>query len=280
MQKYIFQSLFKHFTAGETIHSLKYKINELHTKNLYPIVDYIRESTNDNHNINNSILHYIKLSDIPKIDYIALKLSSLGFHEDKIDYLVDTLIHKDIKVMIDAEDVNNHDKINYITDSLIYKYNKKEVNVYKTYQMYRKDGLSTLHYDIEHVNNLGIKLVRGAYYNQDSNSGKLFSTKYQTDFAFENALKLIFKSEGTDSFICTHNYHDINQMLEYVKKINNSNKISHASLYGFINNDTERIIKSGISTYKYLPYGNFDDSIPYLTRRIYENPKILFYLLK
>jgi hypothetical protein len=68
-------------------------------------------------------------------------------------------------------------------------------------------------------------------------------------------------------------------MIDYVKKSKNNN-ISHASLYGFINNDTERIIKSGISTYKYLPYGKYDDSVPYLTRRIYENPKILFYMLK
>jgi len=280
MQKYIFQSLFKHFTAGETIKSLQSKINELEKQNLYPIVDYIKESTNNKHGINNSILHYIKLSDVPKIDYIALKLSSLGFNDDKIDYLIDILIKKDIKVMIDAEDVNNQDKIYELTDHLIYKYNKKEINVYKTYQMYRKDGLSKLHYDIEHVNNLGIKLVRGAYYNQDSNSGKLFTSKSQTDVAFQNALKLIFNSEGTDNFICTHNYHDINQMIEYVKKSKNNNKISHASLYGFINNDTQRILQSGIPTYKYLPYGNFDDSIPYLTRRLYENPKILFYMLK
>ena len=279
MQKYVFQSLFKHFTAGETIKSLQNKINDLHQQNLYPIVDYIIESSNNNRNINNSILHYIKLSDIPKIDYIALKLSSIGFYEDKIDYLVNTLVQKDIKVMIDAEDVNNHEKINEITDGLIYKYNKKEINVYKTYQMYRKDGLSKLHYDIAHVNHLGIKLVRGAYYNQDYKSGKLFTTKYQTDLAYSNALNLIFKSEGTDSFICTHNYHNINQMIEYVNKTKN-NKISHASLYGFINNDTQKIIKSGIPTYKYLPYGNFDDSIPYLKRRIYENPKILFYMLK
>ena len=48
----------------------------------------------------------------------------------------------------------------------------------------------------------------------------------------------------------------------------------------FVTNDTKEIVKSGITTYKYLPYGNFDDAIPYLTRRIYENPKILYYLLK
>lgn len=280
LQHYVLQTLYKYFTAGETIKSLQSKISELEKESLYPIVDYIKElNTDNNHKINNSVLHYIKLSDIPKVDYVALKLSSIGFHEQKIDYVVDNLIHKKKKVMIDAEDVSKQDKINEITDSLIYKYNKREINVYKTYQMYTINGLSKLNYDINNVNHLGIKLVRGAYYNQDFNSGKLFNVKCQTDFAYENAMKLIFKSEGTHSFICTHNYNNINQMIEYVKNTN-SKKIAHASLYGFIHNDTQKIIKSGIPTYKYLPYGSYDDAIPYLTRRIYENPKILLYLLK
>jgi hypothetical protein len=279
LQKYVFQSLFTHFTAGETIKSLQSKINQLEKKNLYPIVDYIKESSDNNHKVNNAILQYIKLSDIPKIDYIALKLSSFGFHEQKIDYVVENLIHKDKKVMIDAEQVDKQDKIDDITNNLIYKYNKKEINVYKTYQMYRKDGLSKLNYDINHINHLGIKLVRGAYYNQDYNTNKLYSTMYETNMAFDDAMNIIFKSNNTHSFICTHNYVNINQMIDYVKN-NNSNKIAHASLYGFINNDIERIIKAGITTYKYLPYGNFDDAIPYLTRRIYENPQILLYLLK
>jgi hypothetical protein len=278
MQKYIFQSLYRHFTGGETIYSLNTKINELHKKNLYPIIDFIKESTYNTHDINNSILNYIEISNISKIDYIAVKLSSFGFYEDKINCLVDILIQHDKKVMIDAEGVDKQDKIDEITNNLISKYNRNEVNVYKTYQMYRKDGLSKLQYDIHNIDNLGIKLVRGAYYNQDYKSNKLFTTKYETDLAYENAMKYIFKNEGLNTFICTHNYYNINLMIDYVKNVKNNN-ISHASLYGFINNDTERIIKSGISTYKYLPYGKYEDSVPYLTRRIYENPKILFYML-
>jgi proline dehydrogenase len=275
----IFRPLFSHLTAGETINSLKSKIDIFHQQNIFPIVDYIKEGSNSHQNINNCILNYIKIGNISKIDYIGIKLSSFGFLEDKIDYLVDTLVNtSQKKIMIDAEDIKNQDKINKITYKLLEKYNKNEINIYKTYQMYRKDSLCMLKYDINNINNLGVKLVRGAYYNQDYKSGLLFTDIKYTDNTYNRAMDILFHSKNTHSFICTHNYYSINKLLNYIKN-NNNNNLAHASLYGFINNETKQIIKSGIPTYKYLPYGNFDDSVPYLTRRIYENPKILYYLI-
>jgi hypothetical protein len=284
VKKFILRPLFNNLTAGESIQSLHTKIMVLEKSNLYPIVDYIRESSVTTHDVNNSISQYIRLSNIPKIDYVGLKLSSINFHEDKVDFLVNLLTMKNKKVMIDAEDVKNQDKIDEMTDFLIQKYNKHEICVYKTYQMYRKDGLNKLLCDINTIQNLGIKLVKGAYYNQDYNSNKLFTSKYQTDIAYTKAMKLIFndiKHSNTHAFICTHNPDNIHSLLHFVennKKI--SHKLAHASLYGFINNHTIAIKDSGIMTYKYLPYGNFDDAVPYLIRRIYENPLILGYLLK
>ena len=284
MKKYFLHPLFLQLTAGESILSLRNKINLLHKNNLYPIVDYIKilDVLNTNHSINNCILNNIKLLDIEKLDYIAIKLSSINYQEDKIDYLVDSIIKKDKKIFIDAEDVVNQDKIDDITNNLIQKYNKNKICVYKTYQMYRKDSLIKLIHDINNVNNLGIKLVRGAYYFQDSKTNKLFSTKYQTDEAFDNGMKIIFnniKSSNIHAFICTHNPDNIHTLLNFIENNNElSHKLAHASLYGFINNHTIAIRDSGITTYKYLPYGKYDDAVPYLLRRIYENPTVLFYL--
>jgi ASC-1-like (ASCH) protein len=284
VKKFILRPLFNNLTAGESIQSLQTKIEMLEKNNLYPIVDYIRESSVTTLDVNNSISQYIRLSNIPKVDYVGLKLSSINFHENKIDFLVNLLTKKNKKVMIDAEDVDKQDKIDEITDDLIQKYNKHEICVYKTYQMYRKDGLNKLLCDINTIQNLGVKLVKGAYYKQDRNSNKLFTTKEQTDVAYTNAMKLIFndiKHSNTHVFICTHNLDAIHLLLHFIennKKL--SHKLAHASLYGFINNHTITIKDSGIKTYKYLPYGNFDDSIPYLLRRIYENPFIMGYLLK
>jgi len=284
IKKYIFKPLFTHLTAGESLQSLSNKIDVLHKHNIYPIVDYIKESSITNHSVNNCTLQYLEISNLSKIDYISVKLSSINYQEDKIDYIVKSIIKNDKKVMIDAEDVKNQDKIDDITNSLIKKYNKQNINIYKTYQMYRKDGLYKVLNDIHTINNIGIKLVRGAYYSQDYNSNKLLTTKYQTDEAYSNAMKIIFneiKSSNIHAFICTHNTDNIHNLLHFIENNKNlSHKLAHASLYGFINNYTPAIVDSGIMTYKYLPYGNFDDAVPYLMRRIYENPKILYYLFK
>jgi proline dehydrogenase len=138
--------------------------------------------------------------------------------------------------------------------------------------------------DINNHQRLGIKLVRGAYYNEDKNTNLLYKTKKETDEAFSNAIDVIFdkKNNKNKSFICTHNKTDINKMIDLYTKnreLYNYN-IYHASLYGFIERDTQRIVESGIKTFKYLPYGEMEDAVPYLLRRIYENPKVLYYFFR
>jgi proline dehydrogenase len=110
------------------------------------------------------------------------------------------------------------------------------------------------------------------------------ATAKETDEAFSNAIDVIFdkKNNKNKSFICTHNTNDITKMIELYTKnheLYNYNTY-HASLYGFIERDTQRIVESGIKTFKYLPYGEMDDAVPYLMRRIYENPKVLYYFFK
>jgi len=48
----------------------------------------------------------------------------------------------------------------------------------------------------------------------------------------------------------------------------------------FLSKHLDPITICGAKFNRILPYGNFNDSISYLKRRIYENPKILFYMLK
>jgi len=274
--------IFNIYTAGENIQQLNNKIIQLSKNNIYPIADYIKEYSDKSTNLDPIINQYILLSKLDNLEYIALKLSSFNFNEKIISRLVSELITNNKKVLVDAENNIHYDKIDKITDNLLRDYNQFEPIIFKTYQMYRKDSYNKLCNDLLLHNNLGIKLVRGAYHNEDKYSGKLYLTKEETDQNYACGLKsVILNKNRIQAFVCTHNINDINTLINFNECLN-THKITtiyHASLYGFINNETKKIIDSGIRTYKYLPYGPLEDSIPYLTRRLYENPKILYHLL-
>ena len=274
--RFLFRPLYNMLTAGETISSLEVTIQKLRSTNVYPIADYIREYAKTNDDVNKNVEEYKKLAHARNLDYIAIKPSSFQFQLEPLNSLIGYLIFYKKKILIDAEDVANQSQINSITDTMLLNYNVETINVYKTYQMYRQDSLKTLELDMEYFSHLGIKLVRGAYMKQDKHTGELYDTKEGTDKAFRDALDLALRKDNSNiihTMICTHNKEDINYM---IKKYTNQ-PIVHASLYGFLPNDTQKIVNSGIPTYKYLPYGTMDDAVPYLVRRIQENPFILKY---
>jgi proline dehydrogenase len=272
----LFRPLYNVLTAGETISSLEATIQTLKSTQVYPIADYIREYAKTDNDVNKNVEEYKKLAHARNLEYIAIKPSSFCFKLEPLYSLIGYMIFYKKKILIDAEDVVNQTQINYITDKIMLNYNIETINIYKTYQMYRRDSLKTLEHDMNRFSHLGIKLVRGAYMKQDKHTGILFDTKAGTDKAFRAALDIALQSNHRNiihTMICTHNKDDIHYMINKYK----NQPIVHASLYGFLPNDTHKIVKSGIPTYKYLPYGSMEDAVPYLMRRIQENPLILKY---
>lgn len=273
--KFLYRPLYNMLTAGETIESLRRTIAR--NAKLLPIADYIQESARSDEDVSRVVREYEVLATVKEHDAIALKPSSLRFQQEPMDRLVRSFAANEKRIFVDAEEAVNHTTIQRLTDSFIQTYNTDSIRVYKTYQMYRRDSLTTLQRDLERFPCLGIKLVRGAYWNQDRKSGELFEVKKDTDAAFRQALRLILEEKPhglLHAMICTHNASDIDYMIQ---KNPRDGRIAHASLYGFLPNDTKKIQAAGIPTYKYLPYGAMEDAIPYLTRRIQENPWVLRY---
>jgi proline dehydrogenase len=271
--KFLYRPLYAHFTAGETTISLQQTIQRLRQTNVLPIADYIKEAAKNDEDVANITKEYMKLVTLPDLNFIAVKPSSFLFQKKPMENLIRQCIMNNKRILVDAEEVKHHTSIQSLSDNFIRQYNSDQVWIYKTYQMYRYDSLDTLKQDMIQLPNLGIKLVRGAYWNQDRATGKLFVKKSDTDVAFRKALELSTKGMF-HTMVCTHNPNDIQYMIE--NKVNLP--IRHASLYGFIPAETKKIIQAGIATYKYLPYGPMDDAIPYLARRIQENPWILRHL--
>ena len=272
-------------------------IKKLEKKGILPIIDYINENKNNHQN------NFNKLINIPK-DFpnsaIAIKLSSIYSNNDdknilrnKLEKIITSAIDNKCKIMVDAEDNDFYIKSDYnnIVESMLENFNKDNVNVYKTYQMYRKDSLDLLKYDINrsYINNyyIGYKLVRGAYYFKDKDKNILFNNIFDTHSSFDYASLLILNEMKLKDrlLLATHNENSINSMVNLTE--NNPNPmirkqsrhtISYSQLLGMSDNLTNKLANKKLKVYKYIPFGNFLETIPYLTRRLYENLDILKYL--
>lgn len=257
--------------------------HNLEKQGVSSILDYTNEKKS------NHCKNYLELMNVIESypnQYFAVKLSSLDVlkkHrvETYLQNIVENAIQHNSKILIDAEQHLLQDKINTITNQFVSHYNKNNVNIYKTYQMYRRDSLSVLQHDLcsnERDFALGIKLVRGAYYNEDKVHDVLYSTIEKTHHNYDTGIRLFTeKNRSKDVLMCaTHN----EKSTFLAKKIVPQHQLQFAHLLGMSNKLSQQLAKENYNVFKYVPYGNFQDTIPYLLRRLYENYPMLMNIIK
>ena len=262
---------------------LNYFIHQLNNKQILPILDYINE--NKDSTVNNIKVLSNLITQYPN-NYIAIKCSSLNIekHEklayDTICTLVEKAIDNNSKILIDAEHYLIQDKIDHLTDNLLVEFNKTNTHVYKTYQMYRQDSLAKFKQDLtmDRDYKLGIKLVRGAYYNQDYKYNILYDNIEDTHKNYNNAIQtFVDYSNHTDTLmLATHNKDSIRLAESFLTDPNiHKPQFEFAQLLGIADHLTQDLANKHFKVFKYLPYGEFNESIPYLLRRLNENKLIL-----
>ena len=175
--------------------------------------------------------------------------------------------HGATRILLDAETVNMVSKESHVYDRLIRKHNQNGPFLYKTYQMYKQE--TTLKKDLNDLPNLGVKLVRGAYYDLDKTTGKLLNTPEETHTNYDTHLIRLLEQK-VPTLVATHNKQSIELALKYPHA-------EFAQLYGMSDATTSRIAQSH-KAHKYVPYGTFAEMVPYLIRRLYENYGILRYI--
>ena len=172
---------------------------------------------------------------------------------------------------------------------MIKKFNKNEILIFNTLQMYRRDRISYLESIINNARKekyyIGVKLVRGAYHEQETERSKnqnypnpVFNKKEDTDLHFNKSLDLSMKNIDILS-ICagTHNEESCNILMNLMNKykINkNDKRIYFSQLYGMSDHISYNAAKEGFNVAKYVPYGPVKEVIPYLIRRAEENTSI------
>jgi proline dehydrogenase len=79
----------------------------------------------------------------------------------------------------------------------------------------------------------------------------------------------------------THNNESVYKILKFIEKnkeFNLQKRIYFAQLLGMADSLTNQLIEKKQKVCKYVPYGKFFDTMPYLSRRLYENYDILKYI--
>jgi len=296
--KIIHIPLFSRFISLES--QLGYNIKKSKIKKQKVIIDYSVEFDNDHYKVCNKLIENI--NKYPN-NTVAVKLSGLGlntFNEDITDNYCNKIIKEgiknNVKILIDAENSNLHKSIHNISDNLLTKYNTDKTHVYKTYQMYRRDSYIHLISDIDmykiNKKKLGIKLVRGAYYKQEKRDGHLYNSIIDTHNNYNNSIEMLFFKNYhndiniKDVIFATHNKNSINLVKKNMKMHNihnNSNistsDINFASLMGMSEKLSHNLsYDEKYTVYKYIPFGPITKTLPYLSRRLYENYNILKYI--
>ena len=254
----------KIFIGGSSIYSAK-KL-KLPYKKIY---DYVKEGSSKDHKKNHE-LNVLALTETKNSTH-AIKLTSI-YNNNLKNYLHDyheQSIKNNNKILIDAEDVKNQEMINDYTNHCIETYNSGVF--YKTYQMYRNDSFILLENDLLKYKKFGIKLVRGAYHNQDKNTGIIYLNKTDTDNDYNNAIRLL-STHKNDVLVATHNKESCEIAMNFQKKF------KYAQLLGMNDTLSNYLLEKNNDVYKYVPYGKWHESIPYLTRRLYENYSIMRYI--
>ena len=275
---------FRYISGNQLKHCLQ-KSTSILNQYKTPIINFSVETNYPTHLINQEFQNISK--HVQPYSRIALKLSLFDFDIDKVKPIIENLISKKCQLLIDAENENNYENYRNLTNEILFLYNKDRVNIFKTYQMYRTDSLDELENDIienkKNNHHLGVKLVRGAYYQEDKNKKRLnninvlFQNKKDTDLNYNQGILNLYNQPLNKSIIvASHNQESIN--LTYL--LNKEKKIfEFAHLMGMNENKYNDLLKKGEKVNVYVPYGPYKYMIPYLSRRLYENIDTLKYMI-
>ena len=169
------------------------------------------------------------------------------------------------------------------------KFNTNQAWIFNTLQLYRNDRVAHLEMLLKLAKEknffVGLKLVRGAYHEQEIERAKekgcdcpVHTAKENTDIDYNKALTLCIENIDFVS-VCagTHNEDSSVLLIELLEKHSISKddkRVYFSQLLGMSDHISYNTSKAGFNVAEYVPYGPVKDVIPYLIRRAEENKSI------
>ena len=310
-------TIFSQFVGGETIPEAAKATKVLDAYNVGTILDYSVEGKEEEEAFEEATNEIIKSIDISEgnehIPFCVFKISGLASNRflekaNSLDHTLDAVEIEEMKrlegrvlkickrafeikkpILIDAEESWIQDIIDRIAMAMMERFNKDDVIVYNTIQLYRHDRLQYLkdvHAAAKHSSfHLGVKLVRGAYMEKERERAKemgypspIQPNKEASDRDFDLAIKYCADHYQEISFVAgSHNEESSMLLAELLKKkgiAKNHPSIYFAQLFGMSDHISFNLSNAGYNVAKYVPYGPVKEVVPYLIRRARENTSV------
>ena len=309
-------TVFDHFCGGVSEEDCVPVINKMFDKNVHSVLDFSTEGFDSEKEFDDCLRKKISIIEFAKnkkeIPFAVFKPTCLGSTDlfkkvskfenlndsendswnrviQRFDQVCSKAFKENIKILIDAEEVEVQNAIDDLAIKMMRKYNLKTAIVYNTVQMYRKDRLTYLNEMISNQFNdgviFGLKLVRGAYMEKERNlavsmniESPICDTKNETDKNFNSGLDFVFNNFERISFVCaSHNEDSILKVISMMESKNlksNDSSIWFGQLYGMSDNISFNLASKNFNTFKILPFGSVRNLMPYLIRRAEENTSV------
>jgi proline dehydrogenase len=309
-------TVFDHFCGGVSEEDCVPVINKMFDKNVHSVLDFSTEGFDSEKEFDDCLRKKISIIEFAKnkkeIPFAVFKPTCLGSTDlfkkvskfenlndsendswnrviQRFDQVCSKAFKENIKILIDAEEVEVQNAIDDLAIKMMRKYNLKTAIVYNTVQMYRKDRLTYLNEMISNQFNdgviFGLKLVRGAYMEKERNlavsmniESPICDTKNETDKNFNSGLDFVFNNFERISFVCASHNEDsilkVISMMELKNLKSNDSSIWFGQLYGMSDNISFNLASKNFNTFKILPFGSVRNLMPYLIRRAEENTSV------
>lgn len=309
-------TVFNHFCGGESIADCESSIERLHKAGIFTLLDYSAEGKSTEKDFDRTceqvVMTIIRGSEDVRIPFAVFKATglmrasllekvstgkALEPHQkvewdsamSRVRRICQSASNNKMPVLVDAEESWIQPAIDAFVVQMMREFNRNEVIVYNTYQLYRTDRLAFLKQD--HANAkaqgylLGAKLVRGAYMEKENDRAKkkgypspIHTTKSATDLDYDAAVEYCLdQADSVRLVIGSHNESSsmlgANLMLAKGLDINDR-RIYFSQLYGMGDHISYNLAHAGHNVVKYVPYGPVKLVMPYLIRRAEENTSV------
>ena len=309
-------TVFDHFCGGVSQEDCIPVIEKLYKKNVCSVLDFSTEGFINEIEFDNCLNKKLSIIDFIKnkneVPFAVFKPTCLGSTDlfikmssglaltdsendswsrvvDRFEKVCEKAFSENVKILIDAEEVDVQKAIDDLAIVMMRKFNKSNPIVFNTVQLYRKDRLKYMKELLKNNKNkdiqFGLKLVRGAYMEKERkiamNKGiesPICDSKTETDNNFNRGVDFVFDNLNRISFVCaSHNEDSILKVMDIMKKRkikHNDQRVWFGQLFGMSDNISFNLGQKKYNTFKILPFGSVKNLMPYLIRRAQENTSV------